>query len=273
MGAPQKGGMFHGHPSLCPTGIWGQRVPWGSLSGVSIVPNPTFPTSPQESGDDEYRGEHSDSDDEVDSDFDIDEGDEPGSEQDEAEPRRRRRVLTKAYRVPRHPPGGFSCGKTAPKPSVRGFVFVILCFVLQEPLKSLRAKKAEGPRGGSQKSREVKSVPLELQEDGGDSECGVGMGWEQGLGDPSWKWDPMGELLVLQGLGMGSQGSQGDPVVPGLMQCPSRQEAHASVHHGAHPADVPAAPGAPGAIQEEKGRHQLRAAPDPGGAAGGGQDH
>ncbi|NXQ27581.1 VPS72 protein, partial [Alaudala cheleensis] len=89
-----------------------------------------------ESGDDEYRGEHSDSDDEVDSDFDIDEGDEPGSEQDEAEPRRRRRVLTKAYR---------------------------------EPLKSLRAKKAEGPRGGSQRSREVKSVPLELQEDVGDS--------------------------------------------------------------------------------------------------------
>ncbi|NXR82346.1 VPS72 protein, partial [Pycnonotus jocosus] len=90
----------------------------------------------EESGDDEYRGEHSDSDDEVDSDFDIDEGDEPGSEQDEAEPRRRRRVLTKAYR---------------------------------EPLKSLRAKKAEGPRGGSQRSREVKSVPLELQEDVGDS--------------------------------------------------------------------------------------------------------
>lgn len=59
-----------------------------------------IPNIPQESGDDEYRGEHSDSDDEVDSDFDIDEGDEPGSEQDEAEPRRRRRVLTKAYRVP-----------------------------------------------------------------------------------------------------------------------------------------------------------------------------
>ncbi|NXM80917.1 VPS72 protein, partial [Oenanthe oenanthe] len=93
-------------------------------------------TARNESGDDEYRGEHSDSDDEVDSDFDIDEGDEPGSEQDEAEPRRRRRVLTKAYR---------------------------------EPLKSLRAKKAEGPRGGAQKSREVKSLPLELQEDVGDS--------------------------------------------------------------------------------------------------------
>ncbi|XP_030147303.4 vacuolar protein sorting-associated protein 72 homolog [Taeniopygia guttata] len=90
----------------------------------------------EESGDDEYRGEHSDSDDEVDSDFDIDEGDEPGSEQDEAEPRRRRRVLTKAYR---------------------------------EPLKSLRARKAEGPRGASQRGREVKALPLELQEDGGDS--------------------------------------------------------------------------------------------------------
>ncbi|XP_050186463.1 vacuolar protein sorting-associated protein 72 homolog isoform X1 [Myiozetetes cayanensis] len=91
----------------------------------------------EESGDDEYRGEHSDTEDEVDSDFDLDEGDEPGSEeQDEAEPRRRRRVLTKAYR---------------------------------EPLKSLRPKKPEGPRGGSQKSREVKSVPLELQDDVGDS--------------------------------------------------------------------------------------------------------
>ncbi|NWS19043.1 VPS72 protein, partial [Pachyramphus minor] len=90
----------------------------------------------QESGDDEYRGEHSDTEDEVDSDFDLDEGDEPGSDQDEAEPRRRRRVLTKAYR---------------------------------EPLKSLRPKKPEGPRGGSQKAREVKSVPLELQDDLGDS--------------------------------------------------------------------------------------------------------
>ncbi|XP_064494354.1 vacuolar protein sorting-associated protein 72 homolog [Pseudopipra pipra] len=90
----------------------------------------------EESGDDEYRGEHSDTEDEVDSDFDIDEGDEPGSDQDEAEPRRRRRVLTKAYR---------------------------------EPLKSLRPKKPEGPRGGSQKPREVKSIPLELQDDVGDS--------------------------------------------------------------------------------------------------------
>ncbi|NXX36337.1 VPS72 protein, partial [Nicator chloris] len=106
------------------------------LGDPSVGSFPTFPTFPQESGDDEYRGEHSDSDDEVDSDFDIDEGDEPGSEQDEAEPRRRRRVLTKAYR---------------------------------EPLKSLRAKKAEGPRGGAQRGREVKSLPLELQEDVGDS--------------------------------------------------------------------------------------------------------
>ncbi|XP_029813897.1 vacuolar protein sorting-associated protein 72 homolog, partial [Manacus vitellinus] len=96
----------------------------------------SIPVIPQESGDDEYRGEHSDTEDEVDSDFDIDEGDEPGSDQDEAEPRRRRRVLTKAYR---------------------------------EPLKSLRPKKPEGPRGGSQKPREVKSIPLELQDDVGDS--------------------------------------------------------------------------------------------------------
>ncbi|NXE15785.1 VPS72 protein, partial [Lophotis ruficrista] len=92
----------------------------------------------QESGDDEYRGDQSDSDDEVDSDFDIDEGEEPASDQDESEPKRRRRVVTKAYR---------------------------------EPLKSLRPKKTDGPSGSSQKPREVKSIPLELQDDIGDSEC------------------------------------------------------------------------------------------------------
>ncbi|KFV76584.1 Vacuolar protein sorting-associated protein 72, partial [Dryobates pubescens] len=90
----------------------------------------------QESGDDEYRGDQSDSDDEVDSDFDIDEGDEPASDQDESEPKRRRRVVTKAYR---------------------------------EPLKSLRPKKPETPSSSSQKPREVKSIPLELQDDLGDS--------------------------------------------------------------------------------------------------------
>uniref|UniRef100_A0A672UL21 Vacuolar protein sorting-associated protein 72 homolog n=1 Tax=Strigops habroptila TaxID=2489341 RepID=A0A672UL21_STRHB len=101
----------------------------------------------EESGDDEYRGDQSDSDDEVDSDFDIDEGDEPGSEQDESEPKRRRRVVTKAYR---------------------------------EPLKSLRPKKLDVPSGGSQKPREVKSVPLELQDELGDSECARdGTGWKR----------------------------------------------------------------------------------------------
>ncbi|NXG44911.1 VPS72 protein, partial [Psilopogon haemacephalus] len=90
----------------------------------------------EESGDDEYRGDQSDSDDEVDSDFDIDEGEEPSSDQDESEPKRRRRVVTKAYR---------------------------------EPLKSLRPKKPEVPSSSSQKPREAKSLPLELQEDAGDS--------------------------------------------------------------------------------------------------------
>ncbi|KAM6294292.1 vacuolar protein sorting-associated protein 72 homolog [Aegotheles albertisi] len=90
----------------------------------------------EESGDDEYRGDQSDSDDEVDSDFDIDEGEEPGSDQDESEPKRRRRLVTKAYR---------------------------------EPLKSLRPKKPDVPSGASQKPREVKSIPLELQDDLGDS--------------------------------------------------------------------------------------------------------
>lgn len=55
--------------------------------------------SSQESGDDEYHGEHSDTEDEVDSDFDIDEGDEPDSDQEEDAPRRKSRVVTKAYKV------------------------------------------------------------------------------------------------------------------------------------------------------------------------------
>uniref|UniRef100_A0A8C3BGP3 Vacuolar protein sorting-associated protein 72 homolog n=1 Tax=Cairina moschata TaxID=8855 RepID=A0A8C3BGP3_CAIMO len=90
----------------------------------------------EESGDDEYRGDQSDSDDEVDSDFDIDEGEEPASDQDDSEPKRRRRIITKAYR---------------------------------EPLKSLRPKKADAPSSSSQKAREVKSAPLELQDEVADS--------------------------------------------------------------------------------------------------------
>ncbi|XP_076118887.1 vacuolar protein sorting 72 homolog a [Alosa pseudoharengus] len=53
-----------------------------------------------ESGDDEYKGDHSDTEDEVDSDFDIDEGDEPDSDQEEDAPRRKSRVVTKAYKEP-----------------------------------------------------------------------------------------------------------------------------------------------------------------------------
>ncbi|CAL8396806.1 vacuolar protein sorting 72 homolog a [Gadus morhua] len=53
-----------------------------------------------ESGDDEYHGEHSDTEDEVDSDFDIDEGDEPDSDQEDAAPRKKMRVVTKAYKEP-----------------------------------------------------------------------------------------------------------------------------------------------------------------------------
>ncbi|CAJ1083413.1 vacuolar protein sorting 72 homolog a [Xyrichtys novacula] len=53
-----------------------------------------------ESGDDEYHGEHSDTEDEVDSDFDIDEGDEPDSDQEEDAPKRKSRVVTKAYKEP-----------------------------------------------------------------------------------------------------------------------------------------------------------------------------
>lgn len=53
----------------------------------------------KESGDDEYHEDHSDTEDEVDSDFDIDEGDEPDSAQEDDAPRRKSRVVTKAYKV------------------------------------------------------------------------------------------------------------------------------------------------------------------------------
>ncbi|KAF4012994.1 hypothetical protein G4228_004464 [Cervus hanglu yarkandensis] len=91
----------------------------------------------EESGDDEYQGDQSDTEDEVDSDFDIDEGDEPSSDGEAEEPRRKRRVVTKAYK---------------------------------EPLKSLRPRKVSTPAGSSQKTREEKALlPLELQDDGTDS--------------------------------------------------------------------------------------------------------
>ncbi|XP_007975445.1 vacuolar protein sorting-associated protein 72 homolog isoform X2 [Chlorocebus sabaeus] len=90
----------------------------------------------EESGDDEYQGDQSDTEDEVDSDFDIDEGDEPSSDGEAEEPRRKRRVVTKAYK---------------------------------EPLKSLRPRKVNTPAGSSQKVREEKALlPLELQDDGSD---------------------------------------------------------------------------------------------------------
>ncbi|KAI7806186.1 vacuolar protein sorting-associated protein 72 homolog [Triplophysa rosa] len=52
------------------------------------------------SGDEEYKGDLSETEDEVDSDFDIDEGDEPDREQEEDGPRKKSRVVTKAYKEP-----------------------------------------------------------------------------------------------------------------------------------------------------------------------------
>uniref|UniRef100_A0A671RPH6 Vacuolar protein sorting-associated protein 72 homolog n=1 Tax=Sinocyclocheilus anshuiensis TaxID=1608454 RepID=A0A671RPH6_9TELE len=49
----------------------------------------TYGGFPDESGDEEYKGDLSETEDEVDSDFDIDEGDEPDSEQEEDGPRRK----------------------------------------------------------------------------------------------------------------------------------------------------------------------------------------
>nr|AAH74215.1 MGC83390 protein [Xenopus laevis] len=54
----------------------------------------------EESGDEEYNEDRSESEDEVDSDFDIDEGDEPTSDHEEEEPKKKRRVVTKAYKEP-----------------------------------------------------------------------------------------------------------------------------------------------------------------------------
>ncbi|KAM4013045.1 vacuolar protein sorting-associated protein 72 homolog [Anomaloglossus baeobatrachus] len=54
----------------------------------------------EESGDEEFHQVRSESEDEVDSDFDIDEGDEPTSDHEEDEPKRKRRVVTKAYKEP-----------------------------------------------------------------------------------------------------------------------------------------------------------------------------
>ncbi|XP_029437412.1 vacuolar protein sorting-associated protein 72 homolog [Rhinatrema bivittatum] len=94
----------------------------------------------EESGDDEYKGDRSDSEDEVDSDFDIDEGDEPTSDQEEEGPKRKHRVVTKAYK---------------------------------EPLKSLkpkpRPKKPDVPTSSAPKVRQEKVVPQEPQDEVGDS--------------------------------------------------------------------------------------------------------
>ncbi|XP_053330621.1 vacuolar protein sorting-associated protein 72 homolog [Spea bombifrons] len=93
----------------------------------------------EESGDEEYNEDRSESEDEVDSDFDIDEGDEPTSDHEEDEPKRKRRVVTKAYK---------------------------------EPIKLLKPKpkpKADASSSVAQKSRPEKPAPQETPEDVGDS--------------------------------------------------------------------------------------------------------
>ncbi|XP_058863682.1 vacuolar protein sorting-associated protein 72 homolog isoform X2 [Acipenser ruthenus] len=98
----------------------------------------------KESGDDEYKSDQSASEDEVDSDFDIDEGAEPDSDQEESEPKRKRRVVTKAYKEPL---------KTA-KPNPK-------------------ARKAWAQPSGSEKVKEEKREPFELQGDVGENRKSV----------------------------------------------------------------------------------------------------
>ncbi|XP_069505953.1 vacuolar protein sorting-associated protein 72 homolog [Ambystoma mexicanum] len=95
----------------------------------------------EESGDDEYKGEHSDSEDVVDSDFDIDEGDEPTSDQDDDEPKRKRRVVTKAYKEP-------LISLKPPKPKV---------------------KKPDAPTSSAPKARQEKAPIQEPQDEASDS--------------------------------------------------------------------------------------------------------
>ncbi|XP_018429180.1 PREDICTED: vacuolar protein sorting-associated protein 72 homolog [Nanorana parkeri] len=94
----------------------------------------------EESGDDEYNEDRSESEDEVDSDFDIDEGDEPTSDHEEDEPKKKRRVVTKAYK---------------------------------EPIKLLKPKppkpKPEAASSSAPKSRPEKPRPQETPEDNVDS--------------------------------------------------------------------------------------------------------
>lgn len=98
----------------------------------------------EESGDDEYKSDQSASEDEVDSDFDIDEGAEPDSDQEESEPKRKRRVITKAYKEP------LKAAKPNPK-----------------------ARKAWAQPSGSEKVKEEKRDPFELQGDVGENRKSV----------------------------------------------------------------------------------------------------
>ncbi|KAK6467076.1 vacuolar protein sorting-associated protein 72-like protein [Huso huso] len=98
----------------------------------------------EESGDDEYKSDQSASEDEVDSDFDIDEGAEPDSDQEESEPKRKRRVVTKAYKEP------LKAAKPNPK-----------------------ARKAWAQPSGSEKVKEEKREPFELQGDVGENRKSV----------------------------------------------------------------------------------------------------
>ncbi|XP_055487694.1 vacuolar protein sorting-associated protein 72 homolog [Leucoraja erinacea] len=95
----------------------------------------------EESGDEEYNTEQSESEDEVDSDFDIDEGDEPDSGPEDEEPRRKRRVITKVYKEPVKP--------TRSKP---------------------RPRKPPGGAGASEKTYADKGDPAEIPDEFGDCE-------------------------------------------------------------------------------------------------------
>ncbi|OCT66562.1 vacuolar protein sorting-associated protein 72 homolog [Xenopus laevis] len=92
----------------------------------------------EESGDEEYNEDRSESEDEVDSDFDIDEGDEPTSDHEEEEPKKKRRVVTKAYKEP--------IQLLKPKP-----------------------KKTDAPPSTAAKSRPEKPRAQETPDDPGDS--------------------------------------------------------------------------------------------------------
>ncbi|MBZ3881082.1 Vacuolar protein sorting-associated protein 72-like protein [Sciurus carolinensis] len=83
-----------------PLGIPREQAFWasGGQGRRRVLPDDDLQRFTKESGEDEYQGDQSDTEDKVDSDFDTDDGDEPASDGETEEPRKKHQVVTKAYK-------------------------------------------------------------------------------------------------------------------------------------------------------------------------------